>query len=321
MGRPDLPEPLRSDESGLDPADYLELHSRTFHLASRLFPAGPRSKIERLYAFCRVTDDLADGPGDAGPQERDGWLASWLTLARRSYDGQPVELPLLDGVMRDMAAAAVPFDLASELIEGVRMDLRHDGFESLTELDFYCYRVASVVGIWMTRLFGIDDPELLHQAAALGRGMQLTNILRDVGEDWRGGRLYLPRALLERHGLRPEDIGILAEGKRPLPSGYGRALEELMASAEADYGAAVAVLPRLPAFYRRPVAVAARVYAGIHDEIRRNGYDNLGRRNYVGRTRAWRLAALGLLSLGIEGRRWLPVDPSPAVRPGRPSPR
>lgn len=309
MDRADLPAPLRSDEAGLAPGDFLALHSRTFHLASRLFPAGPRSKIERLYAYCRVTDDLADGPGDVSMSERESWLTAWLDLSRRAYDGEEIGLPVLDGAMRDMASADVPFDFASELIEGMRMDLRHSGFRTKAELDFYCYRVASVVGLWITHLFGIDDPLLLRRAAALGRGMQLTNIVRDVGEDWRRGRLYLPTALLARHGLDADAVGRLVEGERPLPSGYGAVLEALMVEAEADYRAAMAVLPRLPAFYRRPVAVAARVYRGLHDEVRRSGYENLDRRNRVGRGRAWSLAAQGLLALSLEARRWLPVDP------------
>ncbi|HEX2613383.1 MAG TPA: squalene/phytoene synthase family protein, partial [Fibrobacteria bacterium] len=148
----------------------------------------------------------------------------------------------------------------------------------------YSYRVASVVGIWLARLVGVSDPEALRRAAEMGLAMQLTNILRDVGEDRARGRLYLPLDVLARHGIDPEALMAGRPGDPP-PPGWAGAMEELMAAAEARYARALEALPALPPFFRRPVGVSALVYRDIHRSLRRNGYDNLNRRAYVTRAR------------------------------------
>ena len=301
MHRPDIGEPESVLPDPGDPAAFLAAHSRTFHLATSLFPAGERIRVQRLYAYCRVTDDLADGPGEADREQRERWLSDWLAASRAAHDGRVSGVAVIDEAMADMAGAGVPFDLAAELVEGMRMDLRHTGYPTLADLELYCYRVAGVVGIWMCRLFGVDDDEMLRRAAGLGRGMQLTNILRDVGEDWRRGRVYLPTDMLARRGLTTEDVGAFLRRERPIDADYARVLEDLIEAAEADYAAAMEVLPRLPRAFRRPAAVAAHVYRGLHDEIRRSGYDNLHRRNRVGRLRGWSLALRAML--GLPARR------------------
>jgi 15-cis-phytoene synthase len=111
--------------------------------------------------------------------------------------------------------------------------------------------------------------------------MQLTNIVRDVGDDLRGGRLYLPRELLARHGVSETQLKDALAGRRPVGPAYRALLEELMAAADADYQRAFLAIPALPHFFQRPVAVAARLYQGIHGAVRRNGYDNLRRRAYT----------------------------------------
>jgi phytoene synthase len=128
----------------------------------------------------------------------------------------------------------------------------------------------------------------------MGHAMQLTNILRDVGEDWRRGRLYLPLDLLARHGVESEEIHALSE-RGVVPDGWPEAMEELMGVADRHYRAAFQAIPLLPTWYRRPVAVAARVYRGIQDEIRRNGYDNGSLRAHT--------SFLGKLRLGWAGLR------------------
>jgi phytoene synthase len=176
------------------------------------------------------------------------------------------------------------------------MDIRPRTFASLDDLRVYSYRVASVVGGWLTELFGVSHPWVLDRAYALGHAMQLTNILRDVGEDARNGRVYLPTDRLAAHSVDPEYLrGLAATGARPaLPSGYEELLDELMSVAEEDYARAFQAIPYLPAFLQGPVAIAAQVYRGIHREIRRNEYDNVSRR---ARTSLLRKAILGTLAL------------------------
>ncbi len=262
-------------------AGYLARNSRSFRFASLLLPAGVRQQVEGVYAYCRVTDDLVDRPGAGSSKEVEALLAQWLELSRAAYRGERTGIALLDRVMGDTAAAQVPFRYAEELVEGMRMDLRRERFLTPAELRVYTYRVASVVGLWLTELFGVREPAVLQRAAALGHAMQLTNILRDVGEDWRRGRLYLPLKALERYGVTEE---ALARGCRggELPGGYPELVEELLRSAEAEYQVAFTEIPALPRGVQLAIASAAHVYRGIHREIRRNGYDNLTRRAHTG---------------------------------------
>jgi phytoene synthase len=286
--------------------------------------------VATLYAFCRFTDDLTDEPGGADRHERERQLDRWLALARRAHGGETTGVALVDRAMSDMASAGVPFRHVEELVEGMRMDLQPRMYRDLEELDLYLYRVASVVGIWLSGLFGVRDRALLARAADLGRAMQLTNILRDVGEDWRRGRLYLPLEDLRERGLTPADLGAMARGDAPVLPGYVELLEFLMAEAEERYEAALSVVPDLPSSYQRPVAVAAWVYRGIHDEIRRNGYDNLRRRAYTGPVRKAWLTSGALGTLALQRQRWrgledwirLPADAGiPPARRSAPVPR
>src|SRR5690606_1544019 len=124
-----------------------------------------------------------------------------------------------------------PLRYASELIEGMRMDVRGVRYATLGELSAYTYRVASVVGLWITTLFGIRDPWMLERAATLGHAMQLTNILRDVGEDLDAGRVYLPESWLRAHGLAVADLRHMRASGTIDPR-YARLVEALLRVAE-----------------------------------------------------------------------------------------
>lgn len=275
---------------------YFGRHSKSFRFASLLFPAEARRSIEGVYAFCRFTDDLVD-ESEVDPGHARGRLEAWRGLVTAAYEGRATGVHLADAVMGEAAAAGVPLHYADDLLTGVGMDLEPIRFDRLADLEEYTYRVASVVGGWITELFGVRDPNVLRRAYSLGHAMQLTNILRDVGEDWRDDRLYLPRELLDRHGLDPAAVGRLALTGEPVPDAWVALCEDLMGVADRHYEAAFSALPALPAFYARPVAVAARVYRGIHDEIRAQGYDNGTRRAYTRLPTKLRLALGGLIDL------------------------
>lgn len=274
---------------------YFGHHSKSFRFASRLFPAEPRADVEGVYAFCRFTDDLVDEAGVEADVAR-GRLEVWREVVRAAYDGERTGIPLADVVMSRSARDGAPFHYVESLLDGVAMDLEPGHYRTLEELEVYTYRVASVVGGWITELFGLHDPRLLQRAYSLGHAMQLTNILRDVGEDWRRGRLYLPLDRLEAHGVTREGLDGLAR-RGTVPAGYAELTEELIGVADRHYARAFEAIPCLPTFYRRPVAVAARVYQGIHDEIRRNGYDNGSRRAHTSLIRKLRLGFGGLRDL------------------------
>jgi phytoene synthase len=157
--------------------------------------------------------------------------------------------------------------------------------------------------MWLTELVGVRDAWVLERAAALGHAMQLTNILRDVGEDWARGRLYLPRDLMAQHGVSPADVGAMHAGALPPTAGYRALLAHLVRAAEADYAAAMEAVPALPRFFRPAVAVAASVYAGLHGAMRRGGFDTVRRRAVVSPARKVALAAVALLWLQVAPRR------------------
>lgn len=276
---------------------YFARHGTSFRFASRLFPPDARDVVSGVYAFCRFTDDLVDHREELPPQARGELLDAWLALAREAYETGRSGVALLDEVMGDAARAGVPFRYPAELVEGVRMDLSPVEYADAASLRTYSYRVASVVGLWLTERFGVREAWVLERAAAMGHAMQLTNILRDVGEDLHRGRLYLPMDRMAAHGV---DRGALEQAARngsSLPVGYPGLVEELLRCAEHDYQEAFPAIAALPDFFQRPVAVAAHVYRGIHSIIRKNGYDNLGRRAYTSLPRKGVLAWGALLAL------------------------
>jgi 15-cis-phytoene synthase len=286
---------------GADPARLLSRHGRSFHFASRLMPAEDRSAVTRVYGFCRLVDDAVDlAPDrDAGRRALDALAREALDAYRGRGGGGP---PVMEA-MRDMRDRGLPFELVEKLFEGMEMDLDLRRFPDQAGLRAYTHRVAGVVGLWIAGLAGIRDPWALCLADELGHSMQLTNIARDVGADLAMGRLYLPADLLDRHLLSEEALRRIAVGTAPVPATYAALLEELMGWADAGYGAAFQALPHLPPGYRRAMAVASRVYQGIHREIRRNGYDTLRRRARTGTVRKSVLAAGALRRLlAAEGR-------------------
>lgn len=294
---------------------YFAEHSKSFRFASRLFPPDPRRSIEGVYAFCRFTDDLVDET-DVEPAHARARLEAWRGLVRQAYDGTPTGVPLADLVMGEAARREVPFHYPDELLHGVGMDLEPICFHRLEDLEVYTYRVASVVGGWVTELFGVRDPDVLARAYGLGHAMQITNILRDVGEDWRADRLYLPRDLMDRHGVSVSMVDFVVSGRGPVPEAYAELCEALMGIADRQYEAAFSALPSLPTFFARPVAVAAKVYQGIHEEIRRLEYDNGTSRAYTRLSQKLRLGFGGLAELRrttSEGSNpGLGLSPSPA---------
>lgn len=281
---------------------YFGRHAKTFRFASRFFSREKGSLVAGLYAFCRFTDDLVDAPGDAVPAEVvEAWLEAWAQMARSAFEGHTTGVPLLDVVMGEAGRRGVSWRYPDALMAGVGMDLTPARYPDWAALEEYTFGVAGAVGGWVTQLFGIHDEALLARAHALGHGMQLTNIARDVGEDWERGRVYLPLDLLREHGLAPADIGALAQSRGPLPCSWRTMTEALLVRAEERYEEAWPGIRALPGWYRRPVAVAAQAYRGIHAEIRRSGYDNLRRRASTGASAKLVLAASGLVRAHVRG--------------------
>jgi phytoene synthase len=257
--------------------EVLRTHSRTFGWATTFFGPEDRARVARLYAFCRVTDDIVDRSDSADRASQR--LGAWRSLSRRAYAGEETGVDLVDAAMSDARDAEAPFRCVEDLLEGMEQDLGKVRLPDLDALWLYGYRVAGVVGEWMLHLFGLSgDAVRLARAHDMGRALQLTNILRDVGEDLRRDRIYLPSDLLEAHDVDEALLRTLQDGEDPVPDRYRALLERLMALADRRYRLASEALAELPESFARPVRIAAAMYRGIHDEIRRNEYDNLRRR-------------------------------------------
>jgi 15-cis-phytoene synthase len=261
-------------------------HARTFHLASVFLPEHKRRAAFALYAFCRVADDIvdradaargADGSLDPTVEAALSAHAAKLQDALAGAPRDPV-FRELDRVMREFG---VPAAVLRELLDGVAMDLRPVRYETWAELSAYCEGVASSVGEMCTYVFGVQGDAdtrtvALRYARTLGLAMQLTNILRDVGEDARRGRCYLPVQDLAAVGLTPDDI--LAGS---LPSGdprWRRLMVAQLARARALYEAAMPGIPLLSPDAQRCAWACAIGYSGILGAIERIGYDSLRQR-------------------------------------------
>jgi phytoene synthase len=243
-------------------------HGRTFFLASHGLPPVRRRAIHATYAYCRIADDIADQVGDP--------VAAAIALD--AWEGQ-LEAPTHPVAVAFAAARArygVPVGPARDLLTGVRMDLVPGQFATWDELRRYCYHVAGTAGLLVAPILGCHDEDALPHAVALGVAMQLTNILRDVGEDARRGRLYLPLDELAAFGCDPEAV------LRGQPDGRFRDLLAFQAArARGLYVDARRGLPALSPSGRLTTLAASELYAAILSAIEENDYDVFGARAYV----------------------------------------
>lgn len=266
--------------------------SLSFHSASRLLPARVRDPALVLYAFCRLADDAVD---EGQAKER-----AVLRLQERldlAYRGTPRNAP------EDRAFAAIidrfdmPRDLPEALLEGLAWDSLSRRYETISDVRSYSARVASAVGAMMCVLMGVRDPDALARACDLGVAMQLTNIARDVGEDARAGRLYLPLDWFSDAGIDPDAFLANPEPTRAIR----RMVSRLLAEAERLYLRSEAGIPALPRDARMGIWAARLIYAGIGKEVRRNAFDSVTRRAHTSGLQklGWMAQATGRVAVGM----------------------
>lgn len=243
--------------------------SRSFHAASRLLPARVREPALALYAFCRLADDAVDLQ-----QEKPDAVLRLHDRLDRAYAGRPLNAP----ADRAFAAVIEGFDmpriLPDALLEGLAWDAMGRRYATLSDLRAYSARVASAVGAMMCVLMRVRDRDALARACDLGVAMQLTNIARDVGEDAREGRLYLPTDWLAGAGV---DLAELLRDPRPTPE-LASVLRRLLREAGQLYHRSEAGIAALPLTARPGIFAARFIYAGIGGSVARNGYDSVPRR-------------------------------------------
>jgi phytoene synthase len=250
-----------SDEAALREAirRRVEAAGTSFYWAMRLLPEDRRNGMYAVYAFCREVDDIADDWPEA---ERPAGLAGWHDEIEAIYAGQPRHL-----IARALAEPVARFRLRKsdfhDVIDGMEMDAAEAiRAPELATLDLYCARVAAAVGHLSVHVFG-DPGEAAHQVAdALGRALQLTNILRDLAEDAERGRLYLPRELLERHGVRTDEPAAVLRHPA-LPA----VCRDLAAVAVGHFDVAQAAMARSSRRAMRPAAVMGAFYRAMLDAL------------------------------------------------------
>jgi phytoene synthase len=264
--------------------DVIRAHSKSFYLSARLLPAPKCMAVLALYAFCRRSDDIVDGAAADGltPETAGRRLDAWAARTRslRPIDDDPVVHAWADVRRR----FAIPQALADELLAGVRMDLAHTRYDTWGDLWLYCYRVASTVGLMSMYITGATDPAAANYAIRLGVALQLTNILRDVGEDARLGRIYLPLEDLARFGVSPD---ALLAGQ--ISGNFVRLMQFEIARARRLYEAAWPGIALLAPDSRFGVAAAALVYRGILSKIEAATYDVFHQRAHLTRREKLRL--------------------------------
>lgn len=242
----------------------------SFRYSFRLLPSERRAAITALYAFCREVDDVVDEVGD--PNVARAKLAWWRSEIAAVYAGRPqhpVALALQPVVHRHRLAQAE----LQTVIDGMQMDLEKMRYVDFVELEAYCDRVAGVVGLMSAEIFGYEDPATRDYARDLGIAFQLTNIVRDVGEDARRGRIYLPQKDLERFRVAPSDV-LRARSTPP----FVDLMRFEVARARDWYARALAKLPARDRRAQRAGLAMAAIYGALLDEIARDGYRVLDRR-------------------------------------------
>lgn len=240
----------------------------SFYWAMRMLPTRKRSAIFAVYAFCRQVDDIADGDDPAA--DKVAALAAWRVEIDRLYAGAPTS-----ATARALTTPLADFDLEKNaflaIIDGMEMDARGPIIApGMAELEAYCARVASAVGLLCIRIFGEKGEDGRAVAASLGLALQLTNILRDIREDTEMGRLYLPRELLDARGIISRDPAVVLHHSN-LPA----VCRELAARAEAEFAEAEAAIAHCSRRAMRPAIVMMKVYQRTLRQLLRRDWQDV----------------------------------------------
>lgn len=252
----------------MSPDDYCQQKAArsgsSFYYAFLFLPPEKRKAITALYAFCREVDDIVDNADEQSVARMK--LAWWRDQVALMFSGQP-DHPVAIALARHIGPCGLKAEPLYAVIEGMEMDLDQFHYDDWPALRQYCWRVAGVVGDLSASIFGYTDASTLKYAESLGLAFQLTNIIRDVGEDARRGRIYLPADEMAHHGVSVDDIldGHYSERFRAL-------MQQQTLRARGLYREAMRALPEIDRRAQRPGLMMAAIYATLLDEIERDGW-------------------------------------------------
>ncbi len=235
----------------------------SFYYSFLFLPPDKRRAITALYAFCREVDDVVDECSDENAARTT--LAWWRVQVAAIYDGKP-QHPVAQALVPVVRQFALPQEHLQEIIDGMEMDLQQHQYADFKALQLYCYRVASVVGLLAAEIFGYTDRNTLKYAHDLGIALQLTNIIRDVGEDARRGRIYLPLDELARFGVHTNDI---LDGRES--GGFNKLMQFQIERAQQYYLQAFKQLPAADRKTQRTGLIMAAIYRATLEEVVASG--------------------------------------------------
>jgi 15-cis-phytoene synthase len=260
-------------------------HGKTFNMATGLLPPAKRRAVRALYAFCRIADNIVDSSQEA-VDVREAKLEAWRC---KSVTASPPHNDLVAIAWADTRLRYnIPYTYCEQLIDGVARDLHQQSYESFDDLATYAYGVASTVGLMMLRIIGTapgsTEEDALPYAIKMGLALQVTNILRDVGEDRRAGRVYLPANELQTWGLCDEDLaeGGAEAGSGPAKERWHAFMRFQVERNRALYREAWPCIQMFDKDGRFCVAAMCSLYRGILDDIETHDYDVINRRAHVG---------------------------------------
>jgi 15-cis-phytoene synthase len=275
----------------MDPFDYCKQKAAasgsSFYYSFLFLPPERQRAIMALYAFCREVDDVVDETADMQiAQTKLDW---WRKETAEIHGGKPTH-PVTQALAEVVKSFDLPRDKLLEIIDGMQMDLQQTRYLDFKALELYCYRVASVVGLLAVEIFGYTDPQTLKYAHDLGIAFQLTNIIRDVGEDARRGRIYLPINELQQFNVTAKQITDATYNDN-----FRALMEFQIERAERYYGQALALLPAADRKSQRAGLIMAAIYRTTLDEIKADGCKVLTQRTSL----------TPLRKLWIAARTWL----------------
>lgn len=256
-------------------------HAKTFYLATLFLPKKQQNPIFAMYALLRTVDDLVDlaedklTNGQLTRADINRSIEEWKLRLRECYDGKHRNDPILMAWQDTLRHYTIPIELPLDLIDGVAMDIEFTPFETFDELYVYCYKVASVVGLMSAEIFGYSDKRALQHAIDLGIAMQLTNILRDIGEDIDRGRIYVPLEDLRRFNYSRDEFM-----SKTMNGNFVDLMKFQIERARNYYASSDKGIPMLEKESRLAVIISSRNYGDILKAIEENGYDVFNCRAY-----------------------------------------
>ena len=272
-------------DGGLSLAEAYELcrrvqkaHSRTYYFSTRLFPAEVRPRVHALYAFMRYADEIVDTPHDLPLDAQLAVLEEFEAETMAAVSGEEVPNPILRAYADTVRRCGIDPDTIVAFMKSMKMDTRVFRYQTYSDLETYTYGSAAVVGLMMCRVVGVTDGRADDHAETLGVAMQLSNFLRDVGEDWKRGRVYLPMEDLARFGYTEQDLASGVVDQR-----FVALMRFEIARARKLYEIADEGMCYIPRGRRFPVVVARELYAAILERIEAQNYDVFSRRAQVSR--------------------------------------